>query len=319
MLKKLWKQLRSDWIRVCMALLFASLIYLLRSDVFSTEKKSREFTNIPVKLSFADPKMVNLGDKKYTVSITVEGSAQRINELTPDKFDVNVVINSTHFVDGLVKITEKNIECPIGINIKEIKPNNIAVNLDTIESKKVKVLPTCNEQNLSADYAVEKIILFPDEVMISGPASKIKNITSVKTNEIPLDDSVPEFSYVVDFPAQQDITITPSKVNCQVVIFQKSKRKVLKNVPVSILTANNNKQNFEFTLAPSTVQIEISGPYLRVNSASAQDFEIFVDVSNIATPGVYQLPILGMPKSKDLKIHSLTPLQLQLTAKQKNQ
>ena len=60
MIAKIWKQLRSDWVRVLTALVMACLIYLMRSDFLNKNTVTRDIDNIPVELEFLSSDIINL-------------------------------------------------------------------------------------------------------------------------------------------------------------------------------------------------------------------------------------------------------------------
>ena len=70
MLKKIWKQLRSDKIRILMAFVLACLIYLMRSGIFTSTVETKEFSDIPVHLEYAEDNIINLDNKINTASVT---------------------------------------------------------------------------------------------------------------------------------------------------------------------------------------------------------------------------------------------------------
>ena len=107
MFKRLWNHLCSDWIRVVMALALALLIYLIRSDIFSAKNEIREISGIPVKLEYPNSNIINLDNKGYTASISVEGSPQRIAKLTPEEIRIMVEIDQMHLQSGLEMFSNK--------------------------------------------------------------------------------------------------------------------------------------------------------------------------------------------------------------------
>lgn len=316
MFKKLWKQLRSDWVRVLMAFVLGCLIYLLRSNVFSSSVESREFSNITVNLEYPNANIINLDNKKPVAAVTLEGTPHRIQKLTPEQIIIKADVEQTHLNSGLIELTEKNIKVPFGIRVKSINTPRILVNLDIIESKKVKVSAVFDSvKNLSENYSIAKTAIIPREVMISGPRSKIKDIREVRTAPIPLDSTIQDnFQYTAAVaPLGSDIISVPSMVKCEITIARNFSKRVIKKVPVRMLIQKNT--DLKFVLNPATVDIEISGPARIVHFLSTNDFDAFVNADNITKPGEYILNIRCMPHSKDIQIISITPIQLTLNAR----
>lgn len=315
MFKTIWKQMRSDWVRILMAFVLGSMIYLLRSDVFSSAIESKEISNIPVHLEYSSANIVNLDNKITTASITVEGSVHRIRKLSAKQISVTVQVNQSHLETGMIELTEKNIKTPLGVRVKDIHTRRIIVNLELLESKKVKVTPVFDSvKNLSENYSISKTAIFPNEVVISGPKSKIKDVKEVFTSPIPLDSSIQDnFKYTANIATPEGVASAPTKVKCDISISQNFSKRTIKKVPIQLLSRNHTA--LKFTLNPVEVDIEISGPSRIVHFLSADNFDVFVNTNNIKKPGEYILNIRCASRSNEIKIISVTPIQLTLSAR----
>lgn len=314
MLKKLLKQISNDKVRVLMAFVLACFIYALRSDIFSAKTETGTF-NVPVILEYPNANIVNLDNNKNIAAVTVEGAAHRINTLTADKISASVEVLPGHLQTGRIELTAKDIKVPLGIRIKKIEPSFLTVNLEEIISKKVPVKPVFDSlKNLSGNYSVSKTTIFPAEVMISGPKSKINDIKELSTTPIPIDNSIQtSFKYNADISAIDGVTMVPSEVKCDIAITQNFNHRIIKKVPIKLLLRNNNK--LTYTMKPSEVELEISGPARAVNLATVNDFDVFVNADNITMPGEYTLNIRCAARTGDLKVIAVTPILLTLTAR----
>lgn len=315
MFKKIWKQLRSDWVRVLMAFVLACLIYLMRSGIFSSAIETKEFSDIPVHLEYAQANIINLDNKINTASVTFEGSPHRIRKLTANQITITVTADLNHLDDGLIELTEKNIKTPLGIKVKEIHTRRITVNLEVLESKKVKVTPVFDSmKNLSENYSIAKTTIFPNEVMISGPKSKIKDIREVFTSPIPLDNTIQDnFKYMANIEPIAGVAAAPSKVNCEITIARNFSKRIIKKIPIRILLQKNTDLNF--SMNPAVAEVEVSGPSRIIHFLTPNDIDVFVNAANITKPGEYVLNIRSASRSNEVKVVSVTPIQLTLTAR----
>ena len=183
------------------------------------------------------------------------------------------------------------------------------------KSKKVPVREKFDSlKKLSANYSVAKTTIFPAEVVISGPQSKIKNISEVTTSPIPLDGTIQDsFKYVADISPIADVATAPAKVNCEVSISRNFSKRTLKKVPVRLLLPPGGKlPEFNYRVNPAEVEIEFTGASGVVHFLNTKDFDVFVNVQDISKPGEYILNIRCSPRSNNVKILSVTPLQLTL-------
>ena len=253
--------------------------------------------------------------------MTFEGTPQRIAKLTSDEIKINVVINKKHLDSGLIELTEKNIQTPFGIRIKEINTPRLTVNLEIIESKKVPVRVTFDSlKKLSENYSVSGSTVFPREVIISGPKSKLDNISEVLTSPVPLDSSINDnFKYNADIAPVAGIISAPSKVTCDISISQNFGKRKIKKVPISLLLPPDRVSTLNFKLNPATVDIEISGPSRTVHFLGSTDFDVFVNAKDINKAGEYILNVRCSARSPEVKVTSVTPVQLTLVASDNNQ
>ena len=161
-----------------MALFLAYMMYALRSG--EDKKASKVFEQIPVNIEYRDANIVNLDNRQHYTSVSLEGAPNRLEKVKASQIVITVEIDRKHLTNGLIELSEKNIKCPSGLKVKDIHSPNIPINLETIESKKVPVRERFDSlKKLSANYSVAKTTIFPAEVVISGPQSKIKNIREV--------------------------------------------------------------------------------------------------------------------------------------------
>lgn len=319
MLKNLFRQLRSDWVRIFMALVLAGLLYLQRSDFFTTAVETKDINNIPVEFVYADPNLVNIDDKEHTLNITFEGSPNRISALDAAKVSVKVNIDRRHLEDGLIKIEAKDVSLPSGIRVKRIHNPHITVNLEEMTSKKVPVkIVFANQDSLAEGYSVSKVVPFPAEVMISGAKSKISNIDSVNSAPIPLDNSIRNnFKYTANIDIGSGVDAAPSKVDCEIFINRKFSKRVIKNIPILIMHEGSKNPDIEYSLNIKDADIEVSGPTSIVHFRSEKDFDVYVNAKNFNTPGEYKVNVYCTAHAGDLQIISVNPSNLLLEVRKK--
>ena len=68
-------------------------------------------------------------------------------------------------------------------------------------------------------------------------------------------------------------------------------------------------------MSPAVADVEISGPSRIIHFLTANDIDVFVNAANITKPGEYVLNVRCASRSNEVKIASVTPIQLTLTAR----
>ncbi len=314
MIKKIWKQLRSDWVRVLTALVMASLIYLMRSDFFNRNTVSRDIDNVPVTLDFQSSNIINLGSNIPKTTLTIQGNQDKISALTAEQIKIILPISQNDIGRGLIDLTPENIKTPAGVKVIRIHNPQITVHLEQVDSKKVPIEIVFDSLNkLSANYSVAKASPFPREVTISGPRSKIKDIKSVATRAIPLDSSVQNsFKYTAEISAPSGITTVPAKVACDIEIIQNFTTRIIK-VPAALLIPPKKHLPLEFKVHPQQIELKFSGPSRIVHFLTQKDFYVFVNAENIATPGEYTQQVHCLSNNTAVRITSVNPSQVTVT------
>ena len=185
---------------------FSFLFFVLLSAVFWFFRSlSLEYEDVilyPVRyMNIPENKVITnkLPDK---LSLRVKANGRRILlsklnlNLIPIKFDVNsftaisaTVPDSLYILTNSIKdILSGELE---GVEIVKIEPDTLFFHFTTMEVKKVAVRPNCSDWQymFSPQYMINgSVRIEPDSIIISGPGSRLQNISFVLTEPLTLRD-----------------------------------------------------------------------------------------------------------------------------------
>jgi len=143
--------------------------------------------DVPVEFMNREPKMELLATSASSVTLQLSGSGSLIRSIQPDQ--VKVKLDLAHAVLGRnnIAIVRDSIVLPPGIDLKEVQPQVLEVNLDVPEQKSLPIQPDWTGK-LPAGLIMQDMHVTPDMVKVTGGSLALKNIQTIYTQKIPLDN-----------------------------------------------------------------------------------------------------------------------------------
>ena len=134
-----------------------------------------------------DPQMKIFSASEGGVKLQISGSRSLIRTVTPDQ--VKVKLNLANAVPGnnLVPITNEGIVLPPGIDLKQVEPQAITVNIDVPGKKTLPVQPNWTGK-LPEGLIMEDATIDPDTVEVVGGKLTLEEIRTIYTEAIPLNN-----------------------------------------------------------------------------------------------------------------------------------
>jgi diadenylate cyclase len=141
--------------------------------------------DVPVEFINRDPKMEIYSASASSVKLQLSGSGTLIKSLEPDQ--VKIKLNLTHAVPGsnLVPISRDTISLPPGIQLKQVSPQALKVNVDIPVQKTLPIQADWSGR-LAAQLIMEDAKVDPDKINVVGASRMLRNIQTIYTEKIPL-------------------------------------------------------------------------------------------------------------------------------------
>ena len=160
---------------------------------------------VPVEFINRDPKMEVYSASISSVKLQISGSGSLIRSVRPDQ--VKVKLNLANAVAGKnqIAITRDGIILPPGIDLKQLEPQALEVNLDVPVQKELPIQLDWTGK-LPAGFILREAHIVPATVKVVGGKMMLKDIRTIYTEKISLD------TLTTDGKATVDLLLLPSSL-----------------------------------------------------------------------------------------------------------
>ena len=190
----------------------------------------------------------------------------------------------------------------IETNEVSFEENRIILNMEQLDSIKVKVIPNTDITYEKQYNRLGKIQLTPDSITIYGPKNKISEIDNVYTQNLILRNVNQNIN--VDLPLKLDKMLKADHNDVNVKIFVEKYTEAVANVPIT----NNAKNNLR--LFPDKVKIKYMVSLTDYNIIKENSFKVNIDTIDINPENNY-LPIYLTDYPNNTKILSIEPKEVE--------
>ena len=118
-----------------------------------------------------------------TVSVRLRGRVSDLRALSSQNLEVTVDVSWVQPGEATITIRPQAINVPPDVEVISIDPNKLRFHIEPLRQKIVHVRPLLIG-NPPPGYRVGDPTLVPDQALVSGPASQIKNLADVATERI---------------------------------------------------------------------------------------------------------------------------------------
>lgn len=180
--------------------------------------------------------------------------------------------------------------------------NRIILNMEQLDSVRVKVIPNVDLTYEKQYNRLGKIHLTPDSVTIYGPKNKIAAIDNVHTQDLTLRNINQNID--IDLPLKLDKTLNTNCKEVNVKIFVEKYTEAIANVPIT----NDSKQKLR--LFPDKVKIKYIVSLTDYNITKENSFKVNIDTADINTSDNF-LPIYLTDYPNNTRIISIEPKEVE--------
>lgn len=207
-------------------------LYVLSSADTKVEKVV--FVHFDIPESYA---IKNLPESKIKYSLS--GPRALVRSIVNKKDHINLNVKK-QFSEGKLNyefsISELGIQLPFGVNVDQIEPKRIKVEL---EEKLTKVIPVKLQTigEIPSDHKMMQWSLVPNKITVSGPKSIMHNIDDVKTMTASLHGITQSGSKKLNLiNSDERIKYSQNNVEYQFEVQPTRANMVIKNIPIRFLS-----------------------------------------------------------------------------------
>jgi hypothetical protein len=110
--------------------------------------------------------------------------------------------------ETIVTLTPEQIRAPFGLEVVSVIPARVRVALEPTVSKSVRIIPTI-EGTPAPGFVADGVMVTPEVMEVSGPASRVKPIESVVTTPIRIDGTQVNVAQTVDVDIEDPLVRMP--------------------------------------------------------------------------------------------------------------
>ncbi|NLB65518.1 MAG: hypothetical protein GX803_03495 [Lentisphaerae bacterium] len=258
---------------------------------------SNEITvgNIPLTIQTAENWTV-AEVSAQTVTVTFRGTRDDARHLSRDTVTATLDLRE-NVPEPEQKITlgPANILAPRKGRLESIKPNSITVRLDRTITKSVD-LELDYHNILPEGYRMERYIITPASVEVTGPSRVVEGIQKIKTTSLDLDNRTRSINKrrlslaLDDYPG--DIQVSHNIVTVDLPITELVHSNRYENLPIHVLVRTGER--VRVNLDPDLASVTVKGKPKLLKSLSAEDICLYIDASGLDQPAVTRQPILAV-------------------------
>lgn len=156
---------------------------------------------VPVVFMKRDPKMEIFSASASSVKLQLSGSGSLLRSVTPDQIKVRLNLENAVPGENQITITRDGINLPPGIELKQLEPQTLKVNLDVPTMKQLPVQPVWSGK-LATGLILQKASVVPATVDVVGANLIVKDLRTIYTEKIPLENITTDGKVTVDLVLQ---------------------------------------------------------------------------------------------------------------------
>lgn len=280
-----------------LALSLATLLWLTVAGQHVAERMMR----VPLEFRNTPPELEIVGDPPTSVDVRVRGASGIISRLDPGEVAASIDLGSARPGSRLIPVQQ--IRSPYGVEIIQVVPPTIALELEKSATRSVPVVPAI-EGEPAPGFVVGPVHADPANVKVVGPESRIRQLTEATTepvNVAGMRDRVRD-SVTVGV-ADSAVRLTdPVTATVVVDVLPAPVERDVSGVPVRM---RNLASGLRAQVTPSLAAVIVRGQRSVLDGLGADAIDAFVDLAGLG-PGHYNLRVQIAP-SQQFGIKSLNP------------
>jgi YbbR domain-containing protein len=165
-----------------LALFLACVVWFIVSAPRRERATERAFA-APLSIASLPRDLVITNQIPDTVSVRLRGRVSDLRALSSQNLEVTVDVSWVQPGEATITLRPQAINVPPDVEVISIDPNKLRFHVEPLRQKIVRVRPLLIG-NTPSGYRVGDPAVAPDQALVSGPASQLKNLADVATERI---------------------------------------------------------------------------------------------------------------------------------------
>ena len=188
----MFKFLTENWTLKIISLALALLLWTF----IMGEQRLEVGYPVPLELQSLPKGLMVANEVPSLIDVRVSGPRTLLSKISPN--DISIVVDLSDLKPGLTtfKRLEERLNLPSGLRVTRLSPSFIDLKLERIKQKLVPIKVILSGKPLPG-FKVGKVRAVPDEVLVEGAESELKNVSEVTTEKVNLEGVNEGFSLIV--------------------------------------------------------------------------------------------------------------------------
>jgi YbbR domain-containing protein len=243
---------------------------------------------IPLELQQFPSGIELVGEPPSVVDVRVRGGSGTLSRLTPVDVVAVLDLRGAHVGQRLFHLTPEQVRVPFGVEIVQVTPSTIRLDLENTASKTVPVVPPIDGEP-APGFVVGRVVTDPKTVEIVGPESAVKRATEAATEPVSVAGARgPVHDTVTVGLLDSSIRLKTSRsATVAVEIVPAPLERTVRNLPVHLrhLSATLTAQSI-----PATVDVTVRGSRVALSRVGPDEINAYVELSGLGA-GQYTLQV----------------------------
>jgi YbbR domain-containing protein len=267
-----------------LSIVLAVLLWMMVAGEETVERGLR----IPLELQQFPSGIELVGEPPSVVDVRVRGGSGTLSRLTPVDVVAVLDLRGAHVGQRLFHLTPEQVRVPFGVEIVQVTPSTIRLDLENTASKTVPVVPPIDGEP-APGFVVGRVVTDPKTVEIVGPESAVKRATEAATEPVSVAGARgPVHDTVTVGLLDSSIRLKTSRsATVAVEIVPAPLERTVRNLPVHLrhLSATLTAQSI-----PATVDVTVRGSRVALSRVGPDEINAYVELSGLGA-GQYTLQV----------------------------
>ena len=242
-----------------------------------------EFRNIPADLMVVDNRV------DYVI-LRLSGPRTLISTLDSKELRLWLDLGGAKSGSSSFPLDPNSFNIPRGVTVARITPPVVHLRLDPVIKRVLPVSARLSGKP-SPGYKVKETVVEPETVSVHGPADEMRRMAAVETLPIDIDESRAPVKRKVRLSSDgKPLSFMPEYVTVVVSIVEELFTRDFDNLTIAARGASG-----EFSFAPKTVDLRLSGPRRAMEKLELGEEQVYLDLQGLA-PGLHSVELtLDLP------------------------
>jgi YbbR domain-containing protein len=290
-----------------LAIALAALLWLTVAGEHVVERSLRvplEFRNIPEALEI-------VGNTPDTVDVRLRGSSAVLSRLQSGEIVAVLDLSTARSGSRLFHIRNDEVRAPFGVEVSQVVPATLALELEKSARRKVPVVPPI-EGDPAPGFVVGRVTSDPATVEIVGPDSHVRQVAEATTEPVSVKDAKTSVRDGVTIGVVDgSVRLTQAKsANVTVEIWPAPVERRMPDVPVRW---RNLGTGLRAQVSPQLVHVMVRGSKDPLAALRGDSVQAFVDLAGLGS-GRYNLRVQVDP-GENFGVVAIDPAVVSVTIK----